>query len=69
MTASTINIEGRKFRVIPEQDYQAMKTALRQQQRQAAEDRADAAESVRRLNDPHEKRIPWAQVKKRAGLA
>lgn len=69
MTAGTLNIEGKKFRVIPEQDYQAMKTALRQQQRQAAEDRADVLEAQRRLNDPQEKRIPWTQVKKRAGLA
>lgn len=69
MTAGTLNIEGRKFRIIPEADYQAMRTALRHQSRQAAEDRADVLEAVRRLSDPKEKRIPWSQVKKRAGLA
>lgn len=69
MTAGTIKIEGRKFRVIPEEDYQVMRNALRQQQRQAAEDRTDVLDAVRRLADPKEKRIPWNQVKQRAGLA
>ena len=69
MTAGTLNIEGKKFRVIPGQDYQAMKAALRQQQRQAAEDRTDVLQVTRRLNDPQDKRIPWSQVKKRARLA
>ena len=68
MSAGTLKIEGRKFRVIPEEDYQAMRTALREQRQQAAEDRADVREAVRRLGDPKEKRIPWSQVKKRAGL-
>lgn len=66
MAASTLKIDGRKFRIIPEEDYQAMRTALR---RQAAEDRADVLEAVRRLRDPKEGRIPWSQVKKTAGLA
>ena len=69
MTAGTLKIDGKKFRVIPEEDYQAMRTAVRQHQRQAAEDRADGLEAVRRLSNPKEKRIPWSQVKKRAGLA
>ncbi len=69
MTAGTLKIEGKKFRIVPEADYQAMRTALRRQQLQAAEDHADVIEAVRRLADPNEKRIPWTQVKKRAGLA
>ena len=31
-------------------------------------DAQDVTESFRRLNDPREERIPWDQVKKRAGL-
>ena len=69
MTPGTLKIEGKKFRVIPEEDYQAMRSALRQQQSQAAEDRADVREATRRLNDPKETRILWSAVKKRAGLA
>jgi hypothetical protein len=69
MTAGTLTIDGRKFRVIPEEDYQAMRNAVRQQQRQAIEDRADVLEATRRLGDSKEKRIPWSQIKKRAGLA
>ena len=68
MTGGILNIEGKKFRVVPEQDYQVMKNALRQQQ-QATEDRTDLLQVVRRLNDPQGKRIPWSQVKKRARLA
>jgi len=32
------------------------------------EDRQDVAVSVKRLADPKEKRIPYAQVRKQAGL-
>ena len=67
-TAGTFKIEGKKFRVIPEADYQAMRIALLQQQRQTAEERHDALESTKRLSNPKEKRIPWSHVKKRAGL-
>ena len=68
MTAGTLKIAGRKFRVISEEDFLAMQSALRQQQRQVAEDRGDMLEAVKRLGDPKEKRIPWREVKKRAGL-
>jgi len=69
MTAGTLKIAGRKFRVVPEEDYHAMQTALRRQQREEAEDRADVRQALRRLGDPKEKRILWNEVKKRAGLA
>ena len=69
MTAATLTIAGRKFRVVSEADFQAMRAALRQQQRQAAEDRADVLMSQKRLSDPREKRVAWSAVKKRAGLA
>lgn len=66
MVASTLNIDGKKFRVVPEEDYQTMRRALRQVRQQTLEDRADAAEVTRRLSDPKEKRIPWSHVKKRS---
>ena len=52
MTGGILNIEGKKFRVIPEQDYQVMKIALRQQQWQATGDRTDVLQVARRWNDP-----------------
>ena len=69
MTVGILNIEGKKFRVIPGQDYQAMNTALRQQQPQATGDRTDVLQTGRRSNDPQDKRTPGSQVKKRALLA
>ena len=69
MTAGTLQIAGKKFRVVSEADYQAMRSALQQQRRQAAEDRADVLLATKRLHDPKETRIAWSQVKKRAGLA
>jgi hypothetical protein len=69
MTAGTLTIDGRKFRVVSEKDFQTMRAALRQQQRRAAEDRADVEVSQKRLSDPREKRVAWSAVKKRAGLA
>jgi PHD/YefM family antitoxin component YafN of YafNO toxin-antitoxin module len=65
MTLSTLKIGRREFVVVPRKDFERL-------QRKAGllsdEDAQDVAESIRRLNDPCEKRIPWEQVKKHAGL-
>lgn len=65
MTASSFKIGKQEFVVIPRKDFDRL-------QRKAAlltdEDAADLEESIRRLNDPREKRIPWSKVKKRARL-
>jgi hypothetical protein len=66
MTVATLKIGRREFVVIPRPDYERMRADC---ERVADEDSADAAASLRRLNDPREKRVPWSQVKKRAGLA
>lgn len=65
MTAGTLTIDAKKFRVVPDDEYQAMRTAFRQQ---SAEDRADVREATRRLGDPNEKHIPWSSVGKPQGL-
>jgi len=68
MTSGMLQIEGRKYRIIPEEEYKALRAALRAQQRQARQDAADVAEAHRRLNDPRRKSIPLARLKAELGL-
>ena len=68
MTAGTLRIDGRKFRIIPEDEYQALRAAMRAQQRQAKEDAADLAEAKRRLTARNRKTVPLAHLKAELGL-
>ena len=68
MTTGTLRIDGRKFRIIPEEEYQTLRAVKRSQQRQAALDAADLAEALRRLKDPKRKTIPLAQLQAELGL-
>jgi hypothetical protein len=68
MTVGILQIDGRKFRVIPESEYQSFRAAMRAQQRQAKQDASDLAEAQRRLKDPKRKTIPLAQLKSELGL-
>lgn len=66
MTLSTLKIGRREYVVVPRRDFERIQ---RKAQLLSDQDAADIAESLRRLNDPKEKRVPWEQVKKHAGLA
>jgi hypothetical protein len=68
MTVGTLQIDGRKFRVVPENEYKAFRAAMRFQERHAKEDAADVAEARRRLKDPKRKTIPLARLKAELGL-
>lgn len=68
MVVGTFRINGQKFRIVPEKDYQAIRAAMREQLRQAKEDAADAAIAERRLKDPKRTTIPLAQLKAELGL-
>lgn len=65
MTVASLKIGKREFVVLPRRDYERMQATCAAV---SEEDRKDVAVSLRRLNDPRERRIPWSQVKKRAGL-
>lgn len=58
-----LRIDGRKYRVIPEEDYKALRAAMRRQQRQAQEDAEDLSEARRRLKDPKRKNVPLSEPK------
>ena len=73
MTVASLKIGKREFVVIPRREYERFekwrKTAARARKRGSAQDRADLAIGLKRLNDPKEGRVAWNQVKKAAGLA
>ncbi len=68
MTNGILNIDGRKFRVIAEEEYQTLRAAMRSQERQARQDAADIAEAKRRLKDPKRKTISVADLKSELGI-
>lgn len=68
MTGGTLRIDGRKFRIIPEDEYKALRAAMRRQQRQAEQDATDVAEAKRRLKDPKRKTVSLARLKTELGL-
>jgi hypothetical protein len=68
MAVGTVQIAGRKFRIIPEDEYQTMRAAMRSQQREEKQDAADLAEAQRRLKDPKRKTISLARLKSELGL-
>jgi hypothetical protein len=65
MTVSTLKIGSREYVLLARRDFDRLrrKAALLSDQ-----DAADVAESLRRLHNPKEKRIPWSRVKRRSGL-
>jgi hypothetical protein len=68
MAVGAVQIAGRKFRIIPEDEYKSLRAAFRWQQRQEKQDAADAAEAQRRLKDPKRKTIPLSRLKAELGL-
>ena len=67
MTAGTFQIDGRKFKIIPEDEYKLLRAALQLQQQQAKQDAADIAEARRRLKDPKRRTIPLSRLKSELG--
>lgn len=68
MTIGTLQIDGRKFRVIPEEEYRSLRAAMRAQQREAQDDTRDLAIARRRLKDPKRKSIPLSRLKAELGV-
>ena len=62
MSAQTLKLLGKEFVLIPKREYERMRAAIDEQQRQ---DRGDVAEARRRSK---ERSIPLSEVRKRLGL-
>jgi hypothetical protein len=69
MSPPTLTIDGRKFRVIPEADYRMMAKAMQQQRAREAEDEADVRLARRVLRNKADRIVPYAEARKRLGLA
>jgi hypothetical protein len=68
MTIGSLRIDGQKFRVIPEKDYQTLQAAARKQRQAMKQEAAEIAEAQRRLKDPKRKTIPLSRFKTNLGL-
>ncbi len=68
MSVGTLQIDGQKFRVVPEAEYQFLRAAVREQNRIAKQDAGDLADANRRLRDPKRKTISLARLKADLGL-
>jgi hypothetical protein len=68
MTVGTLQINGRKFRVISEDDYKALRAAMRARRQRDDENARDLGITRRRLKDPKRKAIPLARFKADLGL-
>jgi hypothetical protein len=68
MTIGSLRIDGQKFRVIPEKEYQTLQAAARKQQQAMKQEAAEITEAQRRLKDPKRKTIPLARFKMELGL-
>ena len=67
MVVGTFRINGRTFRIVPDEEYRKLRAALRERERQEREDTADLAIAERRIR-ARRKTIPLAQVKRELGL-
>jgi hypothetical protein len=67
MIEGTCRINGRKFRLVPEEEYRELQAVKRERQRQSREDAADVAIALRRIRT-RRKLIPHAQLKRELGL-
>lgn len=75
MAAQTLTLAGKKFVLLPKREYDRLRdrassngTASRPH-RMTKQDWGDVAEAKRRLADPDEKPVPYAEARKRLGLA
>jgi hypothetical protein len=76
MTVQTVKLGRERFVLLKEKDYRQLKAKADRQngakraRRLTAQDRADIAEARRRLNDPHDRVIPYDdKARKQLGLA
>ena len=65
MTVQTLKIGKEKLVVLREKDYRSL---IRKLDSEDEQDAADVAEARRRMRTEGRKTIPWAQVKRKAGL-
>ena len=68
MSVGTFRVDGRKFRIVAEDEYKALQAAARWRRREAKEEAEDLAEALRRVKDPKREAIPLARLKAELGV-
>jgi hypothetical protein len=68
MADRSMQIDGRKFRIVPEAKYRKLQAAYKSEQAHAKQDAADLAVARRRLKDPKRKVISVSRLKADLGL-
>ena len=76
MSVQTLKLAGRAYVIVPKKDFQdlqerakATPRTARKTPRLTAQNRGDIAEATRRLSDSSDKAVPYAEARKRLGLA
>ncbi|HEY8667868.1 MAG TPA: hypothetical protein VIL86_14480 [Tepidisphaeraceae bacterium] len=76
MTVQTVKLAGREFVIVPKSHYRKLERsattapkATCKPRRASAQVKGDVAEALRRLKDPTDREIPYAEARKRLGLA
>ena len=75
MAVQTVKFGGKRFVIVPEQDYRDLKAkaartpTARKSRKLTAQERGDVAEARRRLDDSADKEIPYEQARRELGLA
>lgn len=70
MAAKSVTLGGQKFVILPEAEYQTLRkrAGKRAVSKPAEEDAEDVRVATERLNDPRDKAIPYAVLRKTLGL-
>lgn len=66
MTVQTLRLAGKEYTLVPTKDFLRMAKELAHYQAELA---SDLAVARGRLKDRKDKAVPWAEAKKRLGLA
>jgi hypothetical protein len=76
MTVQTVKLAGREFVIVPKSHYRKLERSAGaaakstcKSRRSIAQEKGDIAEALRRLDDPADREIPYAEARKRLGLA
>jgi hypothetical protein len=71
MPAKNLTLAGKRFVILPEAEYRQLRKRagiVRNSRRQVTQDQRDTAEALRRLNDPADKVVSYADARKRLGV-
>jgi len=71
MPAKNLTLAGKRFVILPAAEYRLLRKqakTVRTARRHFSQDDRDTAEALRRLNDPTDKTVLYADARKRLGL-